>query len=128
MTTQTTLFSLDAIDAALAAAAPSLDEDEQRLAAIVLRLLAAGEPVSIPAAAAVAGMPGPRAEQVLRSWPAVFWDDHGRVTGFWGLALAEMDARLADLARARYLLASLAARAAAQDPADCRGYCSIIAS
>ena len=65
MTTQTTIFSLDAIDAALAAAAPSLDEDEQRLAAIVLRLLAAGEPVSIPAAAAVAGMPGPRAEQVL---------------------------------------------------------------
>ena len=94
MTTQTTIFSLDAIDAALAAAAPSLDEDEQRLAAIVLRLLAAGEPVSIPAAAAVAGMPGPRAEQVLRSWPAVFWDDHGRVTGFWGLALAEMPHRL----------------------------------
>ena len=94
MTTQTTIFSLDAIDAALAAATPSLDDDEQHLAAVVLRLLAAGEPVSMAAAAAAAGVPGPRAGQVLRSWPAVFWDDHGRVTGFWGLALAEMPHRL----------------------------------
>jgi hypothetical protein len=89
MTTETT-FSLDAIDAALAAAEPSLGEDEQRLAAAVLRLLAAGEPVSITAAAAAAGMPEPRAEAALRSWPAVFWDDHGQVTGIWGLAISEM--------------------------------------
>ena len=41
--------------------------------------------------------------------------------------LAEVEARLAELARARDQLAVLAARAAAQDPADCRGYCSIIA-
>jgi alkylmercury lyase len=94
MTTETTIFSVDAIDAALAAAAPRLDEDEQRLAATVLRLLAAGQPVSIAAAAAAAGVPGPRAGQVLRSWPAVFWDDHGRVTGFWGLALGGMPHRL----------------------------------
>ena len=89
MTAQAT-FSLDAIDAALAAAGPSPDPDEQRLAAAVLRLLSAGEPVSIPAAATAARIPGPRAEAVLRSWPAVFWDGHDRVTGFWGLALAEM--------------------------------------
>jgi alkylmercury lyase len=94
MTAETTIFSLDAIDAALAAAAPSLDEDDQRLAAVVLRLLAAGEPVSIPAAAAAAGVPAPRAGQVVRSWPAVFWDDHGQVTGFWGLALAGVPHRL----------------------------------
>ena len=60
MTTQATV-SLDAIDAALAEAGPGLDQDEQRLAAAVLRLLAAGEPVSIPAAAAAAGLPGPGA-------------------------------------------------------------------
>jgi hypothetical protein len=35
-------------------------------------------------------------------------------------------ARLAELARTRDQLASLAARAAARDPADCRGHCSII--
>jgi DNA-binding transcriptional MerR regulator len=40
--------------------------------------------------------------------------------------LGEVDARLAELARARDQLAALAARAAGQDPADCRGYCSII--
>jgi alkylmercury lyase-like protein len=27
---------------------------------------------------------------VLRSWPAVFWDDQDRATGFWRLALAGM--------------------------------------
>ena len=50
------------------------------------------------------------------------------VAGLIDRRMAEMDARLAELARARDQLASLAARAAAQDPADCRGYCSIIAS
>ena len=50
------------------------------------------------------------------------------VAGLIDRRMAEMDARLAELARARDQLASLAARGAAQDPADCRGYCSIIAS
>jgi DNA-binding transcriptional MerR regulator len=40
--------------------------------------------------------------------------------------LAEVDARLAELTRTRDQLVVLAARAAAQDPADCRGYCSIV--
>jgi len=41
--------------------------------------------------------------------------------------LAEVEARLAELTRARDQLAALAALAAAQGPADCRGCCSIIA-
>jgi len=94
MTAETTTVSLDAIDAALDAATPRLGEDEQRLAAALLRLLSAGAPVTIAAAAAAAGMPRARAEPVLRSWPAVFWDDRGRVTGMWGLALAEMPHRI----------------------------------
>ena len=48
------------------------------------------------------------------------------VTGLIARRLAEAEARLAELARARDQLAALAARAAAQDPADCQGYCSII--
>jgi hypothetical protein len=83
MTAETTAVSLDAIDAALAAATPRLGEDEQRLAAALLRLLSAGAPVTIAAAAAGAGMQRARAEPVLRSWPAVFWEDRGRVTGMW---------------------------------------------
>jgi alkylmercury lyase len=96
MTAETaTTPSVDAIDTALAAAAAgSLGEDEQRLAVVVLRLLAVGAPVSIPAGAAAAGMAEPLAEQVLRSWPAVFWDDDERVTGFWGLALPGMPHRI----------------------------------
>jgi len=94
MTAETTTVTVDTIDDALAAAAGSGGEDEQRLAAAVLRLLAAGAPASIPAAAAAARIPESRAGQVLRSWPAVFWDDDDRVTGFWGLALAEMPHRI----------------------------------
>jgi len=47
-------------------------------------------------------------------------------TGLIARRLGEVEARLAELARARDQLAALAERAAAQDPADCRGYCSII--
>ena len=49
------------------------------------------------------------------------------VTALIAGRLAEVQARLAELAAARDQLAALAAKAAAQDPADCRGYCSIIA-
>jgi len=48
------------------------------------------------------------------------------VTGLIARRLGEVEARLAELARARDQLAALAARAAEQDPADCRGYCSIL--
>ena len=61
MTAQTPTLSVDAIDAALAAATPGLDGGGRRLAAAVLRLLAAGDPVGVPAAAAAAGMPASRA-------------------------------------------------------------------
>ena len=82
--------SVDALDTAIAGATGQLGEDEQRLAVAVFRLLAAGHPVSIPAAAAAAAIPEAQAEAALRSWPAVFWDDHDQVAGFWGLALAGM--------------------------------------
>ena len=52
MTAETTTPSLDATDAALAAVMPGLDDDGRRLAVAVLRLLSAGEPVPIVAAAA----------------------------------------------------------------------------
>src|SRR6516165_6441049 len=50
------------------------------------------------------------------------------VTGLIAQRLGEVDARLAELTRTRDQLVVLAARAAAQDPADCQGYCSIIAA
>jgi DNA-binding transcriptional MerR regulator len=48
------------------------------------------------------------------------------VTGLIARRLAEVEVRLAELARTRAQLAALAERAKAQDPADCRGYCSIL--
>jgi hypothetical protein len=39
--------------------------------------------------------------------------------------LAEVEAGLAELARAHDQLAALAVRAARQDAADCHGYCSV---
>jgi MerR family transcriptional regulator, copper efflux regulator len=48
------------------------------------------------------------------------------VTGLIARRLGEVEARLAELSRARDQLIMLAGRAAAQDPADCQGYCSII--
>jgi MerR family copper efflux transcriptional regulator len=48
------------------------------------------------------------------------------VTGLIARRLAEVEARLAELAGTRDQLAALAQRAAEQEPADCRGYCSII--
>ena len=70
MTAPTPALSVDAIDAALAAAMPSLDEDGRRLAAAVLRLLAAGDPVGVPAAAAAAGMPASRPGSCCDRGPA----------------------------------------------------------
>ena len=90
MNTGTSIVSIDALDAAIAAATGQLSEDEQHLAVAVCRLVAGGAPAGIPAAAAAAGITDSSAAQVLRSWPAVFWDDQDRVIGFWGLALAEM--------------------------------------
>lgn len=50
------------------------------------------------------------------------------VTSLVAQRMAEVEARLAELTCTRDQLVVLAARAAEQDPADCRGYCSIIAS
>jgi DNA-binding transcriptional MerR regulator len=49
------------------------------------------------------------------------------VTGLIAQRLGAVEARLAELTRTRDQLVILAARAAAQNPTDCRGYCSIIA-
>jgi DNA-binding transcriptional MerR regulator len=40
--------------------------------------------------------------------------------------LAEVEARIKELEQARHVLQDVAARAAAQDPADCHGYCTIL--
>ncbi|MGH3578250.1 MAG: hypothetical protein ACRDU0_11925, partial [Mycobacterium sp.] len=94
MTLETTA-SLDGIDVALSAATPKLAADDAHLLAVaVYRLLATGRPVSLDNAATTTHLPAERVRQVVRSWPAVFFDRTESVAGFWGLALGQMPHRV----------------------------------
>ena len=76
---------------AISAATPKLDAEDQRIVMATYRLLAKAEPVSADAIARAIELPVGRVEEALNSWPGVYRDDDGRVIGFWGLALANID-------------------------------------
>ena len=78
---------------AIAAATVGIDEQGRRLAIAVYDLLAQGDPVTPAEIAAHARRPEAVVLATLKGWPGVFWDDEGRVVGFWGLAIPEMDHR-----------------------------------
>ena len=78
---------------AIAAATLGIDEQGHRLAIAVYELLAQGDPLTPADIAAHAGQPEAVVLATLKGWPGVFWDDAGRVVGFWGLAIPEMDHR-----------------------------------
>ena len=78
---------------AIAAANVYTDEQSRPIAVALYELLAQGEPVSTAAVAAQASVPEAVVLAKLKTWPGVFWDDEGRVVGFWGLAIPEMDIR-----------------------------------
>jgi alkylmercury lyase len=70
----------------LAAATPTLDHEQQRIAHHVYHLIAAdAEPVTVAQIARSAQVLPDRVEASLRSWPLVLWDDQDRVVGFWGI-------------------------------------------
>jgi alkylmercury lyase len=70
---------------AVADATPDLDSEGRRITIQAYRLLARGEPVTPAQIADAAGVSKERAEDVLRSWRLVLWDDQDRVVGFFGL-------------------------------------------
>lgn len=82
--------TLDEIATTIRGAGPGLDVDGQRQALALLRILAAGEPVSPAALAASIGRSTDRAEAFIASLPGVYRDGEGRVIGFWGLTVADM--------------------------------------
>lgn len=90
--------SIETVAEALAAAAPTLDEREQRLALELYRALMAGRPVSPEDLAARAGVDVADVESALERWPGVFRDRRGRIVGFWGLAVRGMPHRLTSAA------------------------------
>lgn len=90
--------SIETVAEALAAAAPTLDEREQRLALELYRALMTGRPVSPEDLAARAGVDVAEVESALERWPGVFRDRRGRIVGFWGLAVRGMPHRLTSAA------------------------------
>jgi alkylmercury lyase len=77
---------------AISAATPKLDAEGQRIVRATYRELAKGKPATPAAIARAIDLPVGRVEEALSSWPGVYRDDDGSVVGFWGLALAKIDA------------------------------------
>jgi alkylmercury lyase len=78
----------------LAAARPALDAPQQRLALALYRLLAEGAPVTREQLARHADVAAAEVGQLLDDQPGVYFDEAGRVVGFWGLGLDGMPHRL----------------------------------
>ena len=74
-------------------AMPALGSSERRLVVKLYRLLGEGEPVSPRNLARAINLPETRVRELLESWPGVYYDGNGSVTGFWGLSLGEMPHR-----------------------------------
>ena len=72
---------------------PQLDRTLQRVALGLYRLLAEGRPVSVKSLAQRLEVSPEDVSDTLRSWPGVYHNDEGDITGFWGLSLQEMPHR-----------------------------------
>lgn len=90
----TTTLTPRTLAAELAAATPRLDEDDQRVAVTLYRLLAQGQPVERQALASRAGLEAELVTRALARWPGVYSDDEERIIGFVGLSIRPMAHRL----------------------------------
>jgi alkylmercury lyase len=91
-----------ALASELAAATPTLSEEEQRLFLTLYRLLVAGQPVDVTDLADAAGQPLDAVRKALHRLPGVFTDERGRVIGFWGLSIRPMPHRITVNGRTLY--------------------------
>lgn len=73
---------------------PPFEIDAAQTALAVYHLLKRAEPVSVEDIAKSTDYPIDLVESFLDEWPAVFRDDHGRVTGFMGVGLKPTRYRL----------------------------------
>lgn len=69
---------------------PSLNEEEQAILIYLYRMLSKGVPVVPADLADTSGVTVERVEKTLESWPGVFYEEDGRIKGFWGIAIPEM--------------------------------------
>lgn len=70
-----------------------LTVEDQRVSLQLYRLLAEGQPVSRERLSRAVNLSIHTTDTILRRWPAVYEDDLGRIVGYWGLGLPEMDHR-----------------------------------
>lgn len=82
---------LDALARRLHSTFPELDERGRTVALATYRTLAHGEPVPDYAIAAVTGLDIMDVQEVMRPWPGVYRSESGRVIGFWGLTIQEVE-------------------------------------
>src|SRR5262249_794505 len=74
----------------LGAAIPVLNDEDRRLVRTVVRLLGEGEPLPLSRVADALGRPEREVAAIMAELPGVYYDEGGRVVGFWGLAVVEM--------------------------------------
>jgi len=72
---------------------PQLTTREQSISLQLYRMLADGAPVAPENLAKSLDMAGDTVKGILEKWPGVFYDDDGRVQGYWGLAIPKMGHR-----------------------------------
>lgn len=68
----------------------AISKQEQGLAIALYHLLALGKPVARRQLSEFTGIDEAEIDSILETWPGVYYDDEGKVIGFWGLALNEM--------------------------------------
>lgn len=93
---------IDALAARFFECLPTLDLDGTKISIGLYRLLAEGRPVPPAELATKVGLDEDRVQQKLRSWPGVFFDEQGRIQGYWGLAIPKMSHRLEVAGRTLY--------------------------
>lgn len=82
---------LDGLAQRLDSTFPALDDRGRAVALATYRTLAHGEPVPDYAIAAAAGMRISDVQDVMRPWPGIYRNGTGRIIGFWGLTIQEME-------------------------------------
>ena len=102
--------------------------EEQRVSLQLYRLLADGQPVSRKQLAETLNLALPAVDAIERRWPGVYEDDAGKIVGYWGLALPEMDHSFEVSGRTLYAWCawdSLFIPAILQAPAQVKSACPV---
>ena len=70
-----------------------LSPEEQRVSVQVYRLLAEGKPVPPEKIAKAVNLSNEAVRIILTRWSGVYYDNEGRIVGYWGLSIPKMSHR-----------------------------------